>query len=75
VAVMLLPVILDFTVMLLELAAVTTPMKSSMVSTLPGGIQDRTMVVAVMTFGWLKSTVIPLVVVMALRILKSNPTH
>jgi hypothetical protein len=42
VAVMLLPVVLDCTVMLLELAAVTTPMKSSMASTLPGGFPART---------------------------------
>src|SRR5271169_6797666 len=66
---------LDFTVMLDELMAVTDPVKSSMVSTTPGGRLVRTVVVAVKTFGWVKSTPMPPVVTMAVLRFTSRPIH
>lgn len=76
-AVMVWPVMLDCTVMLEELTAVTAPVKSAIESTLPEGIPTRAVVFTVKVLAWVKSTPMLVVVgdLIALLRLMSSPIH
>jgi len=70
------PRTVDFNVMLVADLAVTAPVKSSMFATSPlGRVPMGGVVVALRTLAWVKSTVMPPAVVIALFKLMSRPTH
>lgn len=75
VAVSVCPEIPDFTEMLFDVNAVTTPTKSSIVSTDPVGRPVRVVVAAVNTPVFEKLTLTPFVLVIALFRLKFRPIH